>query len=580
MSVAKSLYIAVFLIFNLKILAQHTSLPLIVNGKSEFVVVVGKGALKEEERAASLFRYFVKKGSGVNIGISGSASFEYTIFFKEDLELPSGAFNIVANKRSITFYGGRDNGVINGVCYFLRNYFGEDFIAAGVFLNPEIRQNVFIQIPLSIKRKPAFSSRTMHYMEGYDTDYIEYHALRRPFLRHSEYAHPFSQSLLKPSLYFKTHPEYFSFYNGRRDSAQPNLLHPEVVNIVKQEIGKKIMADKGNEYQYYSLGLNDNPIVNQDKETESVLRKGDINYTDIVLDFANSISKEYSNMKFTTLAYEQTKTPPKKRKPAKNVTVILTNADNDKSKSIVENDYDYIQKLHMKEIIPSWLLLDSNLIFWDYLSNYSNVLIPWPNIYTIKPNLQFYKKCGIKNLFLQGISWIPSENSELKAFMCANLMWDPNINDDSLVSIFCNQYYISSGPVMYNYIREINMQALNGNDILFTFDKPFKFRNTLFSFKNIQKWRTMVKAEEDSSEGIVRKRIMKERLGLEFLYINLSVEDRHWNNEINGQSLLTLLKKFEKDCSELNIISLTEGGYSVTNFANKTRQEIIDKWFK
>jgi hypothetical protein len=369
-------------------------------------------------------------------------------------------------------------------------------------------------------------------LEGFDFDYTEAHSLQLPFSYHYDFAHTFQNDLLPARIYFKSHPEYYITYNGKPDSSQPNLLHPEVFNVVLSNLKKKILQDTLQQYQYYSISLNDNPLISEDLETARILAKNGHNYTSILLAFVNRIADSIPGKKFTTLAYEQTKSFPKSIVPRKNVTIILTNADNDKSKTLYNDDLDYIQKLHMKNQIPLWLSVDPGLIFWDYIPNYTNSLMPWPNLFTIKPNFQYYKKLGIKHLFVQNVGRILTENSELKAYLCANLMWNVDYNDDSLIRVFCQSYYQNSWKTMYEYIAEINKKALNGNDKLFTYDGPVKFKNSLFQYNNVVKWINMLKKEElEAGDDILRKRILKERLGLDQVFLELSTNVVGWNNK-------------------------------------------------
>jgi hypothetical protein len=543
-------------------MSRENVLSLVTNGSSQFVVVVNKNATAEEERAASVLRYYIKQVTGCNLPVSNDTFFQYTIRIYQDTLLPVEGFAINAlNKYSIRLVGGKQNGVVNAAWMFLKMYLGVDYLGINsVFVDHE--DSIVIQIPLLIRQQPSFVTRTIYSPEGYDYDYIEAHALKIPFLDHFDFAHSFHNDMLPPAMYFKSHPEYYIKYNGRSDSSQPNLLHPEVFSIVLKNLRKKILLDTLNRYHYYSISLNDNPLVSEDSEIAKILAKNGQNYASILLKFVNRIADSIPDKKFTTLAYEQTKSFPSSVTRNKNVTIILTNADNDKSKSINTDDYDQIQKLYMKEQIPRWVSLDSGLILWDYIANFSHPFMPWPILFTIKPNLHFFNLAGVKHLFLQNAGRFTSENGELKAYLCANLMWDITYNDDSLIEVFCKKYYQRSWRVMYNYISDINREAFVGTDHFYTYDSPVKFKNTLFKYNNITAWLSMLKkAETEAESEIIRKRILKERLGLDYVLIEISTSTPGWNSDDNKSTLYKKLDEFMDNCVVAGISKLGAEGY-------------------
>ena len=89
---------------------------------------------------------------------------------------------------------------------------------------------------------------------------------------------------------------------------------------------------------------------------------------------------------------------------------------------------------------------------WDYVVQFRNFWNPFPNLHVLKPNLQYFRDHGVQMMFEQATgadnvtSWM-----ELRGYLIAKLLWNPDLDADSLIADFCNGYYGAAGA----YVKEI-----------------------------------------------------------------------------------------------------------------------------
>ena len=93
----------------------------------------------------------------------------------------------------------------------------------------------------------------------YDSLYLDWHKLNHELdCRISEFGlfvHTFN-TLLPPEKYYAQHPEYYAMVKGRRVATQPCLSNPQVLEIVCDELSRRIAANP--EAKYWSVSANDN----------------------------------------------------------------------------------------------------------------------------------------------------------------------------------------------------------------------------------------------------------------------------------------------------------------------------------
>jgi len=99
--------------------------------------------------------------------------------------------------------------------------------------------------------------------------------------------------------------------------------------------------------------------------------------------------------------------------------------------------------------------LTSNIRIWDYTTQFTNFLAPFPNWQTLQPNIDLFVKNNARWIFEQHSNQ-PSELFALRAYLTAQLLWDPKQDFNALLADFASGYYGAAGPYILTYINRIS----------------------------------------------------------------------------------------------------------------------------
>ena len=107
-----------------------------------------------------------------------------------------------------------------------------------------------------------------------------------------------------------------------------------------------------------------------------------------------------------------------------------------------------------------WSRLTNRLYIWDYCTDFANYVEPQPDYFTFGKTLRFLAHHGAKGLFEEGAyQSTGADMAELKAWVLAQLMWDPEQDSDLLVSEFLNGYYGNAAMPIRQYLELMQEKA-------------------------------------------------------------------------------------------------------------------------
>ena len=113
-----------------------------------------------------------------------------------------------------------------------------------------------------------------------------------------------------------------------------------------------------------------------------------------------------------------------------------------------------------------WSKLCQRLYVWDYTTDFAHYVQPHPNWFTLDANLRFFHANGVRGVFEQGAYQSPgSEMAELRAWVLAQLLWNPQQDDRALVHEFIQGYY---GPEAAPHLRlylDLMHEASKGHNL-------------------------------------------------------------------------------------------------------------------
>jgi hypothetical protein len=502
------------------------------NVEHGFSIVVDKNADSLTLRAAKHLHNYWKKITGREIVIKNKKTGEeIPIYIGNQKAFPSLAdsikplkndgFIIAVNNKGIFLYGKTPVANLYAVNTLLEEQLGCMKFSVDEEYVPK-KESVVFDKSYRVYN-PAFSYRNAYFPGNKKrTPYSEWHKLHNINDVWGMYVHTFNK-LLPPDKYFDEHPEYYSLVSGRRlRDAQLCLSNPDVVKLLIENIGKKM--EEHPDKKYWSVSQNDafNPC---ECDNCKRLYKKYGSYSGAYVKIANQVARKYPDKIISTLAYQFTRKAPENIKPDSNVNIMLCTIECSRSKPLEEFTSGNSFANDMKD----WTKLTSNIYLWNYVVQFSNYLTPFPNFPVLQPNLKFFKKYGVDMVFEQGSSNHWCDLMELKEYMIAKLMWNPNINTDSLATLFINNYYGNASKYILNYYLTVNREMVKHRDDenLSIYGSPSGYTDSFLTPSLMHYYLSLMDKAEHAvaSDSVFLRRVKRTRLPVDFAYIDISVNN-------------------------------------------------------
>ena len=463
----------VFVVFGLAgaLAASAGTLDLAVRGRvPEYAIVRAADALPSVTYAAEELRDFTEKMTGVRLPI-----------VTDDQPMPAKAivlgrvresddsFRLLAKPPHLFVTGGK-RGVLYGVYELLERYGGCRWYASWHTVVPK-RDAFSVPDDLDDAQTPAFPHREPFWWDMFNGDFAARNRANGPAMRvgakHGGPAgrfggglgncHTFNR-LLPPEKYFDAHPEYFSMVKGKRlkERTQLCLTNPDVLRIVTSNVLACIRKDPTADY--YGVSQNDwynycecPACAAVDAEEES--------HAGTMVRFVNAIAeaveKEFPDKIIETLAYQYTRKPPKKTKLRHNVMPCLCTIECDFSRPLADSRYH--QNVKFVDEIKAWHAQATRLYVWDYVTDFHCYPYPFPDAYALQGNVQFFRDNGVYALFEQGDrQGCNAGFAELKAWLLAKWMWNPDRPMKPLLDDFFAGFYGAGAPFVRAYFEELH----------------------------------------------------------------------------------------------------------------------------
>ena len=438
-------------------------------------IVLSSSASDSERHAALELRDYVKQITGVELPVSPEASGKAVRIVLDDAYGDDG-FRLKAEGSDLFVRGGK-RGVLYGVYEILETHGGVGWFSSWRTVVP--RRNRFA-VPASLdeEQRPAFELRMTSWRDAQrkNPEFASHLRLNGvdnlpsgeagakfggPPLRFGgglDISHTFN-TILPPSKYFKDHPDWYSEVGGRRMGAngectQLCLTNPEVLQMVISNVLERIRKDPS--ATFYGVSQNDwwnyctcPGCAAVDKEEESHAGTN-VRFVNAV---AEAVEREFPGKFIETLAYMYTRKPPKKTKLRHNVVPCLCTIECEFNKpfGVSTNAHN----VSFEKDIKGWAEQTRNLFLWDYTTNFRNYLGLLPNVRTLGPNLRFFRDNGVRYMFEQGDSQgRHADFAELKTWLIAKLMWNPDQPVEPLIDRFFDGYYGAAAPYVRRYFEE------------------------------------------------------------------------------------------------------------------------------
>jgi hypothetical protein len=274
---------------------------------------------------------------------------------------------------------------------------------------------------------------------------------------------------------------------------------------------RKIAQDPG--ATYWSVSQNDNRNYCTCDQCRAVDdREG--SPAGSIIQFVNQVAEQFPDKKISTLAYEYGRHAPRTLHPRENVNIMLCSIEAHRDKPIKEDSTsaDFVRD------VEDWGKIAKDIIVWDYVIQFNNLVSPFPNLHVLQPNLQFFADHGVNAMFEQGNREVGGEFAALRAYMISKFMWNPYENADTVMNDFLRGYYGAAAPSIRSYIDEMRQALLQSRQPLRIFGTPNEAATSYLTPTLIQRYEKLFDQAEAAVAGSqeVLERVKIARQPLEF----------------------------------------------------------------
>ncbi|MBP5543133.1 MAG: DUF4838 domain-containing protein [Kiritimatiellae bacterium] len=441
--------------------------------EAEYSIVIPSDAAPAHRYAAEELRDFTEKTTDVKLPIVSSTTGKAVVL---EVGTANGrdpdSFRLHVSGDTLFITGGSPRGVLYGVYEVLERFAGCRWYASWHSVVPRLNR---IEVPsdLDETQTPAFAMREPYW---YDVTQNQEFAARlrvnsRSWKSFDEKfggnpwrfggglgsAHTFEQ-LLPQKDYFDEHPEYFSMIDGKRvrGRTQLCLTNPDVLRIVTSNVLECIRRDPG--AKFYGVSQSDNHMHCRCPECKAVDDE-EGSHAGTMVRFVNAVAeaveREFPDAVIETLAYNGTQKVPLKTRLRHNVVPCVCSINCDFALPMEESQCE--ANAEFRRDIGDWARQTGFLYVWDYTTDFFTYTAPWANVYSLQGNLRFFRRNNVKAVFAQG-AWQGrhADFAELKAWLLAKWMWNPDLPMEPLLDDFFAGYYGKAAPLVRGYFEKLH----------------------------------------------------------------------------------------------------------------------------
>jgi hypothetical protein len=504
---------------------------LVERGRPAAVIVVPPGGDASARRAADILQDAVRRMSGATLPVferdwPGRAG-EVVIGFGVDrfpaslatARLAEDGFQVATAGRNLYVRSGGDKGAIYGVVHLLERYFGCRRFGPAAAVFPT--RDTLALGPINDVENPVNTIRIVNgdFSKDHDLrDWLRLDVTDDVFGR-GYYVHTFNK-LVPWEKYFGEHPEYYSWMNGKRIKDQLCLSHPDVLKIAVDTLRADIAAQP--DRQVWSVSQNDNFSYCQCPACQKAIDE-EGSPAGPVIRFVNQVAARFPDKTISTLAYQYSRQAPRVVRPAGNVQIMLCTIELNRGLPIED---DPSSRQFLQDIVD-WGKISRNIYLWDYTVNFNHHVSPFPNLHVLQPNIRFFVRNGARQHFQQSNTGAGHEFSELKQYLLARLLWNPDIDGGAVMQDFLEGYYGAASPWIAKYIAGLRDALGNSGARLDIYEPPAAHAGGYLSggdMARYSEWFDRAEAAVAADTTLV-ERVRTSRLPLQYAMLEIGKSD-------------------------------------------------------
>lgn len=442
---------------------------------------------------------------------------------------PDGVYIATAGP-DVVLLGQNPRGQLDSVYVLLERYLGVRFLANDCTVVP--KRDVVTLPEIRYAYSPPFMYRETLYFDSFPKEIAARQRLNGPASKCDEtvggkiaifpYVHSFCQ-LVPPDKYYAEHPEYFGLVGGKRTNAtihgQLCLTNPSVLKIATAQVLRWI--EEHPEVPIFDVSQNDGEGACECDNCMAVVREEGSQHGPI-LRFVNAIAEvvaqKHPGKWIETLSYAYSTKPPALTKPRDNVIIRLCHA------GCYFHGFEQCGLgANLTAYLEGWSKLTSHIFIWHYATNFAHYIAPNQNLDGLARDIKYYAAHNVNGLMVQADYQGPGgELAELREYLAAQLMWDPNRDPGAIRLEFCNGYYGNAANDVLDYLALMDGAASDPNVHAFGAWDP---QNTVTPEFVAEGLRILTRARTRAETPDIDNRVAK--LLLPLWYMQLTYPDRY-----------------------------------------------------
>ncbi|OHB77661.1 MAG: hypothetical protein A2W31_14100 [Planctomycetes bacterium RBG_16_64_10] len=471
------------------------------HGVSAYRNAISQSASPSEQRAATELQTFLEQICGARLLIirDDQPLGEHEIILGDNAHLPAvgvdidfaslgdEGFVLRVVAPHLVIAGSRVRGTLYGVYALLEEHLGCRWFTPTVSHIPRV-QRLHVNA-INDRQVPQLEYREVFFVTARDGDWAARNRLNSSMahltdehggrINYYPFVHSFF-TLIPPDPYFHSHPEWFSLVDGQRTlvgrykRTQLCLTNEQMIQQAIKTVQQWIHDHP--EARIISVSQNDGPggWCECDHCVALEQREGGAHSAPII-HFVNriaaAIADQHPNVAIDTLAYSYSRQAPKTLKPRPNVIIRLTTGA---CCSHTIADEKCADNADLRGAIRDWFRLTDRIYVWDYVVNFRQYLLPFPNLGTLGPNLRFLVDHGVRGIFEQGSGDVlDSDMAPLKAYLLAKLLCNPDCDVRRVVREFLAAYYGAAAEPIGAYL-DLLQREVEGDDYRRLHMSPFE----------------------------------------------------------------------------------------------------------
>ncbi|MBA3827465.1 MAG: DUF4838 domain-containing protein [Taibaiella sp.] len=582
----KQLLIVFIALISLNSCNGFEKISIVSNGHSDYKIILPANPLKNESKAAAILQDYIKRTTGVFLQITRDARSAthgiyvgHTIKTEKIKKIKGEGFLIMTSGADLVIAGGSGKGVLYGAYTFVEKYLGCRKYSEEPAMVPAIKE-LSIDTAINDLEVPGFTYRQAYYPESHDVEYLDWHKLQSLEDLWGIWGHSFDK-LVPAEKYFKTNPQYYSLINGHRKPVQLCLSNDTVYQIAVADL-KRRMA-KNPDAMYWSISQNDDNYYCQCDRCKAT-DNAEGGPQGSLIRFVNRIAATFADKNFTTLAYAYSHKPTIHLRPAPNVYILLSTIEAFRDQPLADDG----SAKAFRSDLAGWRRVTDNIFIWDYTTQFTNYLAPFPNITTLGPNISYFKSNGVSGIFEQGSGDTYGELAELKSYVLAKALWDPKVDTRKVTTDFIKGFYGPAALFIQQYVDFLHEQMELSKRKLDIYGNPITEANSYLSPVLLEQYSTLLDKADISVEAkpVYAARVRKVRLALDYTVLQQArgfgidkfgiFEKDQSGTWVVRTRWPSKVADFVANCKKAGVTELSEGGPDPDKYQAQWNKIFID----